>query len=756
MRITNKILASFFLVSLVTTNAHAINSIQRVSLGAVSGGPDNNSFVPSVTSNSRYIVFESDATDLVTGDTNGKTDIFRYDRVTGTTIRVSVPEGGGQSNGRSILADISDDGRYVVFTSFATNLTTEPDTNGVSDIFLRDIQTGTTTLISKNSTGTATANGASTKPVISDDGTVIAYETLASDIIPSDTDAISDVYRYIISTGTTELVSTGSNGKGNARSHEPSLTFNGQIIAFSSDASNLGGPAGDMNRDVFFRDFNTGTTVAVTTGASDPGFTDSQQPVISADGSVIIFESFRRNLVANDNNGSQDVFAYDMKTGAITRVSVSSSGTEGDGRSGHPGVSQFGRYVVFESIASNLDSGDTNGKIDVFMHDRTTGKTKRISVDKNGNEGAFLSHKPKISSSGRYAVFSSLNGLTPDDTNGFEDIYLYERTGYNDFDGDGNSDILWRNSVSGLNKIYLMNGNSIHTEDNFSYLGDPAWQPVGIGDFDDDGMDDILWRNTSTGLNHISIMSGTSVVSSKSSDFLVPTFTDTAWKVAGVGDFNNDRFEDILWRNSTTGENKITLMLGAVVISELTVNTVADTAWQVAGVGDFNGDKKADILWRHSDNRRVWLYLMDSNTITNGGGAGEHVAFTGEDWSIQGVADFNNDGKADILWRNLGYAPGNLPANGRVWLYLMDGKTITNFTNLSGGGTAPGEHVAFTALEWDIKAIGDFNGDSKADVFWRNSISGLNWMYLMDGASITTNAAVNTLGDLTWDVVQDK
>ena len=743
MQTIKKTLLTLLLASITSTNAFAVNEIERVSLDTSGNNPNQNNRAPSVTSNSRFIVFESDATDLVAGDSNGFTDIFRFDRTTSTTIRVSVTNGGGEADQRSTVADVSDDGRFIVFASTAQNLTSETDTNGLNDIFLRDTLNNTTTLISKSIGGT-TGNGASLKPVISDDGTVIAYESLASDILAADADTTSDVYRYIVASGTTELVSTGASGKGSAKSQEASLSFNGQIIAFSSDAFNLGGPLTDRNRDAFYRNFNTGTTIAITTGASDPGFTDSQQPYVSGDGSTIIFESFRRNLVANDNNGVQDVFAYNVNTTAITRVSVSSAGVEGDARSGHPGVSASGRYVVFESTASTLDANDTNGALDIFTHDRTTNKTTRISLDINGNQGGFLNQKPKISSTGRFVVFSSLNTLDSGDSNGFEDIYLYEKTSRNDFNSDGNSDILWRNNVSNLNKIYLMNGKSITTDANFAYAGEASWEVAGIGDFDDDGNDDILWRNSVSTLNHIAFMSGTTVDGSKSADF--NGLPDTNWKVVGIGDFNNDRFDDILWRNDVTGENRLFLMQGTTILSELFIDSVPDNNWKVAGVADFNFDKKADILWRHDVNRRVWLYLMDSNTITNGAGVGEHIAFTSENWDIQGVGDSNDDGKSDILWRH--------NVNGRVWMYLMDGTTILNST-----GSAPGEHVAFTALAWEIKATGDYNGDGKDDLFWRHSVSGDNWMYLQNGASIINGGgigeSVNVLSDLNWNV-QDK
>ena len=349
-----------------------------------------------------------------------------------------------------------------------------------------------------------------------------------------------------------------------------------------------------------------------------------------------------------------------------------------------------------------------------------------------GSLNILINHAQSLVVNGHFAyVADNLEGLK------VIDIRIFNKTKKNDFDNDGHSDILLRNSISGLNKIYLMNGKSITTDANFAYAGEASWEVAGIGDFDDDGNDDILWRNSVSTLNHIAFMSGTTVDGSKSADF--NGLPDTNWKVVGIGDFNNDRFDDILWRNDVTGENRLFLMQGTTILSELFIDSVPDNNWKVAGVADFNFDKKADILWRHDVNRRVWLYLMDSNTITNGAGVGEHIAFTSENWDIQGVGDSNDDGKSDILWRH--------NVNGRVWMYLMDGTTILNST-----GSAPGEHVAFTALAWEIKATGDYNGDGKDDVFWRHSVSGDNWMYLLDGVRIIDDKSVNSLSDLNWSV----
>ncbi len=313
----------------------------------------------------------------------------------------------------------------------------------------------------------------------------------------------------------------------------------------------------------------------------------------------------------------------------------------------------------------------------------------------------------------------------------------------NDYDGDGKSDILWRHVVSNGNKLYLMNADSITTDTDISIFStDPAWESILGGDFNNDDKADILWRHSTSGLNHISLMNGTATPTE--ADLAIPALVDTQWKISGIGDFDDDGNDDLFWHHDD-GENRITFMNGTTESTTSVVNTISDPLWKVAGIADFDQDGRDDVLWRHSGNKRIWLYLMNGNVISNGGGSGEHVVFTSENWDVNGVGDFNADGKGDILWRH------NL--NGRVWMYFMNGKTITNQT-VTNSVTSPGEHVAFTGLDWDIKAIGDYNGDGKQDIFWRNNVHGWNHMYLMNGATLspTGGVGVNTLSDLNWKI----
>src|SRR2546427_1321114 len=184
-----------------------------------------------------------------------------------------------------------------------------------------------------------------------------------------------------------------------------------------------------------------------------------------------------------------------------------------------------------------------------------------------------------------------------------------------DFDGDCKSDVLWRNTATGQDYLWLMNGLTIASGGFLATVDDPAWQIQGTGDFDGDGKADILWRNSSTGQNYIYAMNGLTIAS----EGYLRTVADQAWQVKGVGDFNGDGKADILWRNSSTGENYLFVMNGLSIASEGYLRTVADQAWQVKGIGDFDGDGKADILWRNTVTGEDYAYFMNGSAIASEG-----------------------------------------------------------------------------------------------------------------------------------------
>jgi Tol biopolymer transport system component len=350
--------------------------VSRDSAGVKGNG---HSYNPSISADGRYVAFESDASNLVAGDTNVKRDIFVRDRNTGTTYRVSRDSAGAEGDGGSSYSSISADGRYVAFNSVAANLVSG-DTNGVQDIFVRDRQTGTTSLISRDSAGIE-GNGGSLYPKISADGRYVVFMSDATNLVAGDTNVKSDIFVRDRQTGTTTLVSKDSAGvEGNENSNYPSISGNSRYVAFESDATNLVSGDTNVKRDVFVRDRQSGTTTLVSKDSAGVEGNDmSYLPSLSADGRYVGFYSDATNLVSGDTNTASDVFVRDRNTGTTTRASKNSAGVEGNDMSSSSPVSADGRYVAFQSLATNLVSGDTNGKTDIFVRDRQTGTTWLVS-----------------------------------------------------------------------------------------------------------------------------------------------------------------------------------------------------------------------------------------------------------------------------------------------------------------------------------------------------------------------------------------
>jgi Tol biopolymer transport system component len=411
----------------------ALFQTTRVSVSST-GDQGNVSGYPSISADGRYVAFESYASNFVPGDTNGCRDVFVHDRQTAATTRVSVSSAGEQGNNASYYPSISADGRYVAFESAASNLV-PGDTNGCDDVFVHDRQTAATTRVSVSSAGDQ-GNYGSRYPSVSSDGRYVAFDSLATNLVPGDTNGKYDVFIHDRQTGATTRVSVSSAGdQGNSHSSDPLISADGRYVAFDGLATNL--VPGDTNGygDVFVHDRQTGATTRVSvSSAGAQGNGSSSYPSISADGRYVAFESSATNLVPGDTNNKWDVFVHDRQTAATTRVSVSSAGAQGDGSSGGSysytsnSISADGRYVALYSYATNLVPGDTNGNYDVFVHDRQTAVTTRVSVSSAGEQGYGSSYHPSISADGRYVAFdSSASNLVPGDTNGSRDVFVHDR-----------------------------------------------------------------------------------------------------------------------------------------------------------------------------------------------------------------------------------------------------------------------------------------------------------------------------------------
>jgi Tol biopolymer transport system component len=512
---------------------------ERVSVSTAGVQGNGASFAPATSADGRYVAFTSYATNLVAGDSNGAGDVFVHDRQTGQTERVSVSTAGVQGNGANFAPAISADGRYVAFSSDASNLV-PGDTNGATDTFVRDLQAGTTERANVASGGGQTTGGVGS-PTISANGRFVAFTSIATNLVPGDTNDAQDVFVHDRLIGQTMLASLSSAGvRANGASGGNSLSADGRYVAFDGYASNL--VSGDRNSasDVFVRDRQASTLILASSNEvkstaagslvslDESGcFEDVGGPSISADGRYVAFPSTAPNLVAGQEplparnslgplpfvrdrqtgktaqvapsvdyqvsashiaisadastiaiwggdcsddaiidrvtgvidydvaiysaaawsaNGQLAAYTFgppvlvmDRRTRQIETVSVNSSGVQGNGDSDDPAVSADGRYVAFLSNSTDLVAGDTNGAWDVFVRDRQARTTERVSVDSSGqqaNHGALYHgalyqtfwQSVSISADGRYVAFESdSTNLVPGDFNGFADVFVRDR-----------------------------------------------------------------------------------------------------------------------------------------------------------------------------------------------------------------------------------------------------------------------------------------------------------------------------------------
>ncbi len=385
---------------------------------------------PCISADGRFVAFDSDAGNLVVGDAPGRLrDVFVHDRLTGVTERVSVDSAGIAGNGDSLDPTISADGRFVAFASYASNLV-PGDTSVGLDLFVHDRATGATERVSLSTAGDQ-ANADCHEPILSADGSCVAFFSAADNLVASDSNWSNDVFLRDRNSGETTRASLDSFGyEGNDSSSRAALSADGRYVAFRSWASNLA--AGDTNgvADIFVHDRQTGTTERVSVdSAGNQGFGYfTFDAALSGDGNFVGFTSDSDNLVAADGNGMWDVFRHDRQSGLTELVSVNSLGAQGDRDSTWPKLSADGSVVVFQSLARNLVPNDSNQDSDVFVKDFTSGLCERVSLDPSGIEGEDDSDDPWISADGRFVSFQSrADNLVAGDGNGELDVFVHDR-----------------------------------------------------------------------------------------------------------------------------------------------------------------------------------------------------------------------------------------------------------------------------------------------------------------------------------------
>ncbi len=431
----------------MATNTTTLVSINRLGTASATG----NSFSAGLSADGTVALFTSDATNLVANDTNGLRDVFvrNLAAATPTTTLVSINSAGTASgNGGSSLAQLSADGRVVAFTSTSTNLTTTPDTNGVEDLFVRNLAatTPTTSLVSVNRTGTGSGNAAGTSSngfAINANGTVVAFSSSASDLVANDSNGVADVFVRTVAATTpvTTLVSVNRNntGSGNSQSAGPTISADGNLVAFASRASDLVANDSNDKVDVFVRNLsmNTTTLVSARSSGGDSANSDSTTSAISANGQAVTFLSTASDLAGNvTGNTIFNVFVRNLTTNATTLASPSATGggNADSGRtSGPPVLSADGSLVAFDSRATNLVTSDLNAANDVFfmslggkpaapldvniaantvIENAATGTIVGVTAFSTDPEAATVTYSLTNNAGGRFAINSSTGVVT--------------------------------------------------------------------------------------------------------------------------------------------------------------------------------------------------------------------------------------------------------------------------------------------------------------------------------------------------------
>jgi probable HAF family extracellular repeat protein len=498
----------------------------------------------------------------------------------------------------------------------------------------------------------------------------------------------------------------------------------------ASGLSRALGVSGDGNTIVGVSDFPIGPSQAFswTSGAGFVGLGTlggaSVATAITKDASVIVGQA---GLGSNDSHAFRWTLA-----GGLQDIGT----TSGNNNAAATAVSDNGKVVAGIAAARPLalsnPGWDFGSDSRAFRWTAATGMqdlTQLLSDNGVNLTGITLVAALAISADGQFIVGAATTPATgPNATAGFiaqvcdasvDGPCIGRFAAMHDFDGDGTSDIAWRDT-SGNAVAWLLKNGVVSSSGGLGAVP-TAWGIVGQRDFDGNGNTDWLWRDTG-GNTAIWFLNGTQVTTTASLGNI-----PTNWSVVGTGDFNGDGKGDILWRDNS-GDVALWLMNGGQVSASAGFGVVPLT-WTVAAVGDFNGDGNADILWRDSSgNTAIWF--MNGIQVVSTAGLG-NVPTT---WSVVGTADFNGDGMSDILWRDTG---------GNTAIWLMNGGQVTG---TAGFGVVP--------TTWSIAETGDFNGDGNSDLLWRDSSGNTAIWFLAPSGSSVQVASAAGLGNIStvWTV----
>ena len=694
------------------------------SLPAVAGG-NNDSSASVISADGRFVLFLSSANNLVTNDDTGAyIDVFLRNRTNNTTTLVSVNRTGfGGGNGHSFSPVISADGRYVAFESEAANLVVG-DTNSASDVFVRDLLSGTTSLVSVNLSGNRPGNGASTSPLISSDGRYVAFTSAASDLVTNDTNGAMDVFVRDLLAGTTTLVSVKADGStsGNGDSDSPTMTPDGRRLAFASKATNLVAGVTNILGEIYVRDLTTRTTIWASTNSSaimltvtnaPPRPIISFNPVMSADGMFVAYKSFgtaslllRQNIEtgasdllstnavgdpfgggdsagpdmtpegryiafteASDANGSTAaVYLWDAQTGSRTLVSANLSGAQSTNTySQTPAVSADGRFVAFVSDATDLATNEVDGSFQVYLRDTVAGTTRLISADLSGGVSTETGGAiPSITADGRYVAFDSTDGnyVTNDDNHDFDvfvrdtstdttEIVSQANANVQTLTGDESSTVSVRSlSADGRFVVFVSMADNLTTK----VTG---------------GFQNVFLRDLQTGTNILVSINSAGAPSANGSSFS-PVISANGRYIAFVSNAG-----DLAANNTNHIDN--------IFVRDLQAGTT--TLVSVSADGTTGGNAASSLPSLSNDGRYVVFFSLAKNLVPNDLTAGGEIFWRdtqsgttvaastdGRASSVTGALSMSDDG------RYVAYASG---FQGQV--HVWDSQSLSNIFTASSG-----------------------------------------------------------------------
>ena len=411
------------------SSATGISLASRSSTGGV-GNARSEDVWQSISASGRYVVINSRATNMVPGVTDHKAHMYVRDLETGKITLVDVSDSGAVGNGDSFGGTISADGRYVAYTSAATNLVPH-DTTKYFDVFVRDLVAKKTYRISTAWNG-QNGNSLSFRAEISGNGQYVAFTSLATNLLPGLTNHGSIVYVYDMATKKLAIASVNSSGaQANSDAQAPTISDNGRYVGYSSRGTNLSPDATDGRWNVYVRDMARHVTILVSAGVSNV-YSSAELPItaqgslgstLSPDGHSIAFGAW----VQQPTGPLLGLFIHDMVTGKTQRVDVSTSGTPANGLTFFLcSISSGGRYVAFASQATNLVSGKTNGTWNIYIRDLKSGSTRLISAGVGGAVSNGESAYPAISADGSTVVFiSAASNLVPGDAGGQMNVFRW-------------------------------------------------------------------------------------------------------------------------------------------------------------------------------------------------------------------------------------------------------------------------------------------------------------------------------------------